>query len=827
MKRKFKRLLVAIMSLAILLSGMLGTKINIASAADDAIKLTSSDEFDLKPGESSTIRLKLLASEYIYNPKITISSDDDAPFTFTKPKLFIEDLEVSNISSNVKTDFVFDVSVKDTAKIKTYPVKIVFTYENYSSDFVLTKYTTTINLKFKISEEKVPAQLTVNNVYLSSNSKGSDTEIVFFVKNEGETLAKNAYLTMDFGDSIEERYTVKNIKLGDMKQGDVQDVKLPISILSSAATGRYKIAANFTYKTSDGLDEIKSTYEFFINIADADEEAKVPKLIITDLDYMENLKPGDEFELNVSLKNNGGAAAKNVTAAIDASSISETGIIKNYLMDSIAVDDIKKDATVSVKLPLKVAKGSKGGLLPVKLVFTYMDNDDESYSFNETVYIDVVSVETDTEKPNLVISNVTQNPAKPVAGGKVEVSFDLENKGKVDAEKVMVSVDGYSESTFIPVNSDPYLYFDSIKAKDKVKVTIPLFVSSKISAGLNNITVKISDIDNISSSVNIPIKDVQNDAAGISKPVLMIANYETDVDELKAGGTFNLTFEIYNTNATTAAKNIKVTIKKPTDINSDVFTLTQGNNSFFINRLNPEEGKTINVPMKVKTIAATQVYPVVVQIEYEYDGLKPDPDTGDVKAITMTEDLNLQVIENARPVVDNVSIYSWDGPVIIGNPASLHLEFYNMGRSTLNNVTMFIEGDFTKTDGSMYFAGNIQSGGNTYADFDVTPNVVGPAKCIIRVTYEDSNGDVHEFTHEYTTEVMEAGSNEFFPDMGGLPEGGEVFNPGGITTKKNIVPLWAFILIQCAIFIIFVPVTRKIILSVYKARLLKKEQEKY
>lgn len=826
MKKRIKSLLVVLMSLAIIMSGMLGSGVNNVVAATDPIKLTDGTEFVVKPGEVNQIKLPVVATSiYIYEPVITLSGGEDAPFTFSKPKLYIGTAEVKNIGTGMSTDMVIDVTVSDTAKIGTYPITIKLEYNDALNPEI--EVTANVYIKLKITDEKVPAQMTIGNVGLSESSKGSNTEINFSVRNEGGILAKNAYLSLNFGEGIEERYTVKNIRLGDMNPGEIKDLTLPITILPTAATGRKTITATFTYKNSDGSEEFKPTYDFSINIADAVNVAKVPKLIIKDLNHGSNLQPGDDFTLSVSLENVGGAEATSISAAIDSSSISEKGIIKNYFMDGIAVDDIKKNAEASVKIPLKVSKGSTGGLLPVKIVVTYKDNADATYSFNETVYVDVAATATETDKPNLIISNVTQFPAKPVAGDKVEISFDLVNKSNVDAKELMISVDGLTEATFIPVNPDPYQYIEKIKGGDKVKITIPLVVSDKISEGLNSISVKIVDkADSSSVPITIPVKNIQNDSAGISKPVLLISNYSADVEELMAGSTFNLTFDIYNTNSTTAAKNIKVTVKKSTDPNSDVFNLTQGNNSFFINKLNPEESVTKTLQMKVKSNASTQAYPVILQVEYEYDGLKPNPETGDIKGIEMTTDLNLQVIENARPVVDNTNIYSWEGPVLVGTPATLHLDFYNMGRSQLNNVTVKVEGDFTKADGSMYFVGNTAAGSSAYADFDVIPNVAGSAKCILKVNYEDSNGDLQEYIHEFTTDVMDAGSMPFPDDMGGMPDG-EVFNPGGVIPKKSIVPMWAFILIQCAIFVLFVPITRKVIISIHRAKLLKKEQEKY
>jgi len=818
MKKKFKSLLVVIMTLAIALSGVFNAGFVKTSAAIGPIELTEEKVFVLKPGEVSQIKLPVISTGlYIYNPKISFKVGEGAPFSFSGIKMFVGTLEVNTIGTGQPTDLVFDVTVRDTAKIGNYPVTITFEYYDVLSG---SSASASVNTTFKITEEKIPAQLTIINVHLSSSNIGSNAELALTVKNEGEILAKNAYLKLEFGDGIEEKYTVKNIKLGDLAQGDKKDLKLPISILPTAASGRRTIKANFTYKNSDGSEEYTSSYEFSINLTDVVNAVKVPKLIITDLSYGSDLEPGDEFILNVKLKNIGDAKAENVELAVDESSTSATGIIKNYYMDSIAANDIDKNDTISVKIPLKVAKGSTGGLIPVKLLVRYTDKDDASFSFDETVYIDVMVKEVETgEQPNLIISNVKQDPARPSAGGNLEISFDLENKSKVDAKGLMVSVEGYSDTTFIPVNSDPYQYFELLKGGEKIRVTIPLLISNQIPEGLNKLTVNVAYDGGKSTSYTIPVKNIQNDAAGVSKPVLLITNYKADREELEAGSVFNLNFDVFNTNTSTAARNIKLEIVLD---NNNTFTLTQGNNTFYISKLAPEESVTFTLPLKIKSTATTGGYPITFKLDYEYDGYVPDKENPD-KGSSIT--IQIPVKENLRPVVDNVYVYSWDGPVYMGSPATLHLDFYNMGYSPLNNVTVSVEGDFTKADGSMYFIGNVMNGSSAYADFDVIPNVVGPATCILRINYEDSNGDIQEYIHEYTTDIMDP-SFMPYPDMGGFPDG-EVFNPGGAVTKKDIVPLWAFIIIQCAILILFIPITRKVIISIYKARLLKKEQEKY
>jgi hypothetical protein len=203
--------------------------------------------------------------------------------------------------------------------------------------------------------------------------------------------------------------------------------------------------------------------------------------------------------------------------------------------------------------------------------------------------------------------------------------------------------------------------------------------------------------------------------------------------------------------------------------------------------------------------------------------MKPNPTTGELGE-TKPIDLNLMVVENSRPVVDNIAVSTFDGNVVVQNPATLGFEFYNMGKSQLNNVVATVEGDFTKSDGSMYFIGNVLPGASAYAEFEVIPNIEGTAKGVVKVSFEDSNGDPIENSKDFETMVNPAQT----VDPGMIDGGsGEVFNPTLPTAKKAIVPLWLFIIIQVVIFAAFVPITRKIIISAYKSKLRKKEEENY
>jgi hypothetical protein len=435
------------------------------------------------------------------------------------------------------------------------------------------------------------------------------------------------------------------------------------------------------------------------------------------------------------------------------------------------------------------------------------------------VYPEIIAA-SESGNPNILISGVKQSVAQPIAGEKLSVSFDIENKSKIDISELKIFTDTLTGSTFIPIEAEPYQYVEKLAAGAKKRITIPLIVSDSIPEGLNNLTIKYTYSGNTTGeSVIIPVRDVQNDLGSKSKPKLIVSKYVTDTEELRAGSTFNFTFDIYNTHSSVTAKNITVTVTQA----DNVFTVAQGSNSFFINKI--EAGETVQqtLEMKVKSDATTKAYPIKIAIEYEYDGAEPNPTTGEIGE-SRTEELNLQAVENSRPVVDNVNVYSWDGNIMVGTAATLSFEFYNMGKSPLNNIIATLEGDFAKTNGDMYFVGTVAAGTPSYVEFEVMPNMEGLAKGVLKITFEDSNGDEVEFTKDFETQVMPATIIDPGIGEGGV---GEVFNPEVSMAKKAILPTWLFIIVQIIIFLAFIPITRKIIISIYKSKLRKKEQEQY
>lgn len=819
MRKKARRLIMIFLSLMLIL--MNGTGYSVKASGNDIV-VPDPEIIILVPGETQTVRIPIQSVRDIIQKPVVMADSKDAPFTLSQPKFVIEgyDLPITLITPYASQFIEVDIKVDETAKIGIYSFDLIVTGEYYTYEGGNASATLTISAQ--VLEEREPAQLTVNKVTTDDQTIGKNMNLSFTVKNDGEITARSVFVSADYADTgMIAGYSTKNIKVDNIEKQKEVLVKLPIRILPTATPGLKVLTININYKVEDGT-EFKESHDVYLDLRENDD---APNLILQDYSFDKSAKQGDKLGLNINIRNSGDSVAINPRISVDESSIGTSKFIKDYYTDYIEFYNIKSYTTKNVKIPLIISKEIIGGLKEIKLNLEYFDEEGVEYKSTVTIYpeIEADGISEDGT-PVVIISNVKQSPEIPVGGGKLQVSFDMKNKSSIDLNDFKIKLKNLTGNTFVPVSSDPYQYVGSLKAGETSRITIPLTVSENIQEGLNTLSIEYSYAGGGAPvSEDIPILDVQNDLGSASKPRIIVSKYEADIEELRAGSVFNFNFEVRNTHSSVAAKNIIISISGKSETGQEVFTVTQGSNSFFVNKIGAGETYSETLEMKVKSDTATNAYPIVVTIEYEYDGIEPNPTTGEIGE-TEKIDLNLQVVENARPVVDYVNVYSWDGMVTVGAPATLSFEFYNMGKSMLNNVIATVEGDFTNSSGNMFFMGNVNAGDRSYAEFEVIPNMEGMAQGVVKITYEDSNGDEQVYSKDFETSVM--GEQIWEPGMDG--DGGvDVFNPTVPEQKKAILSTWLFVIIQIAIFIIFIPITRKVIISVYRKRLLKKEDEKF
>lgn len=614
----------------------------------------------------------------------------------------------------------------------------------------------------------------------------------------------------------------------------IQYIKFTLAAKKSSETKTYDIPitflgedASYTMSTYTLMDTVPVTYE-----VENAEEGKA-SLSISNIKCMSDMKVGDSTNVTYSLDNIGDGKAYDVVITYDG--FSDDGLLPGTNGTTKKLGAFNPDTEKSYTFPIKVAKNAVTGAKKLSISVSYKKTKDaaECVTETESFYIQVEGKAKEeaspVKAPKLLISNVVQSPASPRAGKELTLAFDVKNIGTKNAKNVMITPGNLSNTTFTLLDNDPYIFMKNLSVGDVKTVTMHLKASKEIEAGLNAIEFAVSFKDkdgaDFTDAFKLYIKNVKGkekekeDTSGV--PKLIIERYTTGKDNVTAGKEFNFAFDVKNTHKKLSANNIKVTI---TSDEAGTFSVAKGSNSFYISSIKANGSFHKEIPMKVKADSTTKAYPLKVEFEYEFAGMQKPKDTL-TSGLTVSETLNIQVVEDSRPSLTNVmpGVY---GELINGETNSVSFEFTNRGKSPLYNVEVKISGDFSSIQES-YFIGNVEAGSGTSHEMEIIPNCEGTGTGIMTVTYEDSNGKEGKIEQEFTGEVM-PGMMDGMDGMDGINMDGDGMNMDGNmegdTAKKAIVSVPVFIVIQVVVFILAIVITRKCVIKRWRKRKMLEEE---
>ncbi|MBP3325193.1 MAG: hypothetical protein J6L77_02080 [Coprococcus sp.] len=223
----------------------------------------------------------------------------------------------------------------------------------------------------------------------------------------------------------------------------------------------------------------------------------------------------------------------------------------------------------------------------------------------------------------------------------------------------------------------------------------------------------------------------KNIASAEAVPRLIITGYDVTSGEIKAGCQFEITLHLKNESTKTALSNILLKVSSE----GNEFVTTSGSSSIYIEKIGSEETMDVSISLKARNDLEQKPYLLNVTGEYEdrYN-----------MVYTMNENLSLSVIQTSKFILTETSI-SPDN-IYVGEKTNITFAISNVGKATLYNVNVKIEGDtITGTDA---YIGNILPGESSY--FDSMVKAVkesgneGSVNAVI--TYEDVDGNVKSAT---------------------------------------------------------------------------------
>jgi len=515
------------------------------------------------------------------------------------------------------------------------------------------------------------------------------------------------------------------------------DLSMEVSISGSATAGAKRFDLFFNG------DEISGVGPMYILVGDENtilppiiEEPSGPRTYRPAADFSFSIgsgsgfSPGGTNSVTFHAINRGDTPIRGAEFTIElpaGMSVYNTGVTS--FIGTVSIGQ-RVGRTFSVMVDDDIAGGKA---YPVTIKLTGFDRDNGSVSLQNTFYIPVTGSGGGAVR-DILIENISA-PAEVSLDEDFTLEFSVRNSGGAALKNIKAYADipeglmNKSNATFV---------IDSLGAGETQVFSI---VMSARNASNRSYPIKIA-VEPLSGTSGEVIKYASVYAKGGSgdarTPQLIVDRYSYGGGSVLAGKEFILDLGLFNTSSKTLS-NIKVTI-----ISDDgTFVPVDSSNSFFVERIGAGGHHSKSLVLAAKPSAEQKTTGITVRMSYE-DGEGGSFNADDTISIPVMQVMRLSVDEIIPPYESYVGMMGYSS-----------LQFYNLGKTTLNNLMINAEGNFDVMESNNYYVGNMEGGQSDRYSFTFMPRETGPMEGKVIFTYENIDGD--EIIHEvpFVFQVME------------------------------------------------------------------------
>lgn len=419
-----------------------------------------------------------------------------------------------------------------------------------------------------------------------------------------------------------------------------------------------------------------------------------------------------------------------------------------------------------LNLPLHVDASVAAGIYPLTLTVNGSDT---------TAYLKVT--DSAQGKGRIVIDSYQLDRGKIYSGASFRLDLVLKNTGSQTYHNVTAALDGLATEGLTVVGTLDRKIVETLVPGASVTVSFNMQAAPKMETGNYAVGVNLtSDEVPEASATKVFVAVTGTGDSNGGKPIIIIESYSFGGTSVTGGKTFPLALRLKNASGSAAIQNLKITISATADEDTGgVFTPASSSNTFFISKLGAGAAIEKTIELYPKADAKPKSYGIDVKFEYE--------SAADSKheQISATETISIPLTQPDRFEVTGTEV---QGPISMGTDGQLNISYVNKGKSTVYNLSVLLEGNFTAPETNIYI-GNVESGASDSYDTTLTPTEEGTLRGTATITYEDPNGDTQKIVKDFSCEVQPA-----LPvDQGGVDPGEPVPKPDGG------FPIWGIALI--------------------------------
>lgn len=266
-------------------------------------------------------------------------------------------------------------------------------------------------------------------------------------------------------------------------------------------------------------------------------------------------------------------------------------------------------------------------------------------------------------------------------------------------------------------------------------------------------------------------------------PKIVVDSYSFSSDKIYAGEDFDLTFTVRNTSNEEETKSILVTVTNNAETGK--LTPASGSNTLYIDKLGKGESKTMT--MSIATAPDTEAKAYEIKLEFDYEGTKTRPAT--LSNGQSSASIPVTIMQKIRLKIEDPTV---DGEPMEGESVPVYFSMYNMGRSSIYNCMVTVEGDGLSMEES-FFQGTVAAGSTMRADFSLITATPGQIDGEIVITYEDSLEEKMEERLPLSLYVSEAYNPDMYPGV--VDPDAMIDTMGGMEepSASGGIPVWVWI----------------------------------
>lgn len=528
----------------------------------------------------------------------------------------------------------------------------------------------------------------------------------------------------------------------------------------------------------------------------------------------------DPKDFDIMAKANGRAFQENagsVNMTIDIVNNSEYDVIlaavqpsEGCIISASGNDTIPKKSTKAVNITATLASsGNTAGILTLIFNVPYGDSSNPSYGLVTAVCdgFSIVRAPSATEAPKkedsefrIRTSSVDSNGVCVLTpsgdyGDQLEVRLPLTcTNGYVYDLKVAPVLSNDIEKFPFDIDLVDYTlsYPGSIGRGQVVEFLYHLRLSKKATVGVKqvdfNVTYRNDEGDLKSGTVSLfvnvrkGLSPTSDKDTTTSVPKLIIESYKLSSDKIYAGETFDLEFTIKNTSDSTNLQNVQIHIKDAGET-ATIVPASGGSNTLYISKIGKGQSSSQKVSLQTAPDATAKAYTLNVDFSYESASTNA--------AHTANETIAVPILQKIRLKCDEPTVY--DDVSYLDSSTSMSIKMYNMGRSSIYNCIVDVEGNGLKLEES-YFGGTLSAGSTLAADISVIPSEAGDIQGTVVISYEDVYGEPGEERLPFTLHVEDPNAGmEGIEGTEGDGMGGDMADPGMEGGSKGF-PWWGWVI---------------------------------